>query len=380
VSYGDSGGPLVSDWCGPSGAAPGPLSNGWRPYRRAAVTIGATHGSLYRELAADLPGPGGLSRRQPPWAWLAAARGASGGPEQLRQRRPVERCFSRPEWDAILAVLDDMPTGDRLRSAVSARPASGWRSSTSSRCASVRPRATAWAASGSGARRWLFSVVGKGREGGGDPAVRSELLAALRSYREALACRRCRHRRADTAAAGSAGAAGVSDRRANQVLSACSSSPRSASWERTRTPRRNVSPASAHWFATTALTRQWEKGIPLPPHQGQRPALRASTRPCSTSTRRRRRGTRRSRSTPGAERLPRSSDGGRSRSGSGGRRPPQISDIPAPIGTLFVSAPSSRARCWPLPRTRRAPLGAAPPPGAHAGHGDASAGERGPRR
>jgi len=112
--------------------------------------------------------------------------------------------------------------------------------------------------------RWLFSVVGKGGKRGGDP-VGSELWRRCGGYREALGLPPLPSPDERTPLLlDLPGRQAVSDRRANQVLKRLFLLAAERLVERDPDAAAHVSRASAHWFRHTALTRQWEKGIPLP--------------------------------------------------------------------------------------------------------------------
>lgn len=249
-------------WCGPRrGRAGARHSPGWRPFvgplsesaRRTALCI-VNSLLTYLVQAGYLVGnPLGLLRQ----------RDRIGAPAASR-RQVAERCFTPAEWDAILDTLDALPRRTDYDRAYRAR-ARFWVAllhflalrigeAASHRMGDFRQQRG----------RWLFQVTGKGRKEAEIP-VGSELLAALRAYRQNLGL-------PPLPAPGEAtpllldlpGRQAVTARRASQVLKRLFLLAGERLAARDPEAAAHLSRASAHWFRHTALTRQWEKGIPLP--------------------------------------------------------------------------------------------------------------------
>jgi integrase len=249
-------------WCGPRrGRGGARYSTGWRPFmgplsasaRRTALCIVNSLLTYLVQAGYLLGNPLGLVRQ----------RDRFGAPASTR-RQVTERCFSPAEWDALLDTLEALPAATDYDRAVRER-ARFWVALLHFLALRIGEAASHTMGDFRQVRgRWLFYVTGKGRKEAEVP-VGTELLTALRGYRLSLGL-------PPLPAPGEAtpllldlpGRQAVTDRRANQVLKRlfllagerlAAGDPEAAT---------HLGKASAHWFRHTALTRQWEKGIPLP--------------------------------------------------------------------------------------------------------------------
>ncbi|MCS6915751.1 MAG: site-specific integrase [Myxococcales bacterium] len=248
-------------WCGPRrGRASRRYAPGWRPFvgplspsaQRTALCI--IHSMLsYLVQAGYLLGN--------PLALVRQRDQLGAGPQTSRQR-VSDRCFTAVQWQALLDTVEGLTHQDSPAAAARAR---FWVALLHFLALRIGEAATHRMGDFHCRRgRWYFRVLGKGRKEAELP-VGTQMLEELRRYRQHLGLPLLPEPDEDRPLLlDLSGQRAVSTRRASQVIKALLHRAASRLEATDPVEADRLRRASAHWFRHTALTRQWEKGIPLP--------------------------------------------------------------------------------------------------------------------